>query len=296
MEMTLSMTEFLSMQAPSRDPFSVGPREHLNQMISMVAMSRNGDHRFLPLLMNKVNEVLPRIANPMLQNAPENSNMGNVDIFDGFGNAGMGQPPSTQMHLDFDRKFPVEDYDKKYNLELNGGTPESASNSNHSGSPTSLHHHGSDLSYGGSPGMEYSHNMNGFGCQPMPDMVMHQMGNPTQTSQMNAPQSQHQHQHSHHLSPQHLSPSHDGSVSHHGHGISPQSIRSQGIGATPLSGSHPMSFRPVGQSQEGFRMQAPPQLQPLGDFNTLPRTSADGNNPLMGMAAIGGDLDFGSIR
>lgn len=62
----------------------------------------------------------------MLQNAPENSNLANIDIFDGFGNAGMAQPPS-QMHMsmggaDFDRKFSVEEYEK-----MNGNTPESAS-------------------------------------------------------------------------------------------------------------------------------------------------------------------------
>lgn len=292
------MTEFLSTQAPSRDPFSVGPREHLNQIISMVAMSRNGDHRFLPLLMNKVNEVLPRIANPMLQNAPENSNMANVDIFDGFGNAGMAHPPPSQMHLDFDRKFSIEDYEKKYNMDMSGSTPESVPTSNHSGSPSSLHHQGSDLngSFGSSPGMDYSHNMSGFGCPPMPDLVIHPMGNPAQANQMNGPQTRHQHQHSHQLSPQHLSPSHDSSVPHPANSISPQSMRPQGIGATSLPGPHQMNFRPPAQNQGGFRMQSPPQLQSLDDFNTLPRTEANAANPMTVMNAIGGDLNYSSIR
>jgi hypothetical protein len=56
----------------------------------------------------------------MLQNPPENPNMANVDIFDGFGNTGMAQPPQLQlaMNSNYDRKFPVEEYDKKYAMDL----------------------------------------------------------------------------------------------------------------------------------------------------------------------------------
>ncbi|PHH82920.1 hypothetical protein CDD83_3145 [Cordyceps sp. RAO-2017] len=308
MEMTSSMTEFLSVQAPSRDPFTVGPREHLNQIISMIAVSRNGDHRFLPLLLNKVNEVLPRIANPMLQNAPENSNLANVDIFDGFGNAGMAQPTPSQMHMsmgaDFDRKFSVEEYDKKYNMDMNGSSPDSSSNSNsnHSGSPSSLPQQASsDLngSFVGSPpnlvspGMDYSHNMNGFGCQPMPDMVMHSMGNPPQPNSMNPTQAQqHQHPHQHHQH-QRLAAGHEAGMAHHGNGMPPQNMGSQGIGTASLPPSHPMNFRPPASRQDGYRMQAPPQLQ---DYNPMQRSGPDHGGSMMGMNAMGGDMDFGSIR
>lgn len=296
-EMTSSLTDLLSLQAPSRDPFSVGPREHLNQMISMVAVSRNGDHRFLPLLLNKVNEILPRVASPMLQNAPENSNLANVNIFDGFGNAGMAQPPPSQMHMEFERKFSVEDYKKTYNVDMTGSTPESVHTSNHSGSPSSVPQHGSDMngSFGGSPGADYSHNFNGFGCQPLPDMVMQQMSNAAQSNQMSASQTQ-QHQHTHQLSPPHLSPTHDRPIPHHTNGILPQSVRLQGMGMTSMPAPRQMEFRPPAQTQDGFNLQAPPQLQSLGDFNAMQRAGTDNAGSMMALTPIGGELDLCSIR
>ncbi|KJZ77237.1 hypothetical protein HIM_03558 [Hirsutella minnesotensis 3608] len=292
-EMTSSMTEYLSMQAPSRDPFSMGPRDHLSQMISIIAVSRNGDHRFLPLLMNKLHEVLPRIANPMLQNPPENASMGSVDIFDGFGNAGMAQPPS-QLHLsigtDFDRKFSVEEYEKKYNVEVNGHTPESlVTSSNHSGSPTSLPQQTADIggSFSGSPGIvspgvDYSHAMNSFGCSSMPDMVMHTMGNSAQNNLLSAPQG---HQHV-----QHVSPAQDNGVGHH-NGVSPQSIRSQGINHS-LNTPHQMNYRTSAQHSDAYRMHPPPQLQHMTDFNTLPRGTSGSEGSLLGVNPISGELDF----
>lgn len=166
------MTEYLAMQPPTRDPFSVGPRENLEHILSLVALSRNGDHRFLPLLMNKMAEVLPRITNPMLQNAPENANLAAIDIFDGFGNAGMGQPP--MLMPDFDRKFPdaIEEFDKKFDVTA---TPESASNSTASptGQPSDVKPFASPSIV--SPNMDY---MAGFACTPMPDMMNPMPGQP----------------------------------------------------------------------------------------------------------------------
>jgi len=285
-EMTSAMTEYLSMQAPSRDPFSVGPREHLNQIISMIAMSRNGDHRFLPLLMNKMSEVLPRITNPMLQNAPENSNLANIDIFDGFGNAGMAQPPS-QMHMsmggaDFDRKFSVEEYEK-----MNGNTPESASNSNaSSGSPPMAQQGSSDMngSFVSSPGimspsMEYPHNMNGFACTPMSEMVMSPLGNPSQSASLNAPQGQH-HQHLNHG---HESMSHVNRMT--------QGIRNQSTSSPSMSQSHSINFR---LRQNSFHVQ--PQLQAVGEYHNLQRTDSDTSGTLMTMGSMNGELGFGPMR
>ncbi|PFH61076.1 hypothetical protein XA68_18284 [Ophiocordyceps unilateralis] len=283
LQMTLTMTEYLAMQPASRDPFSVGPREHLSQTMSIIAMSRNGEHRFLPLLLNKVNQVLPRIASPMLQNAPENSSMSSVDIFDGFGNAGMAQPPASQMHMcaDFDRKFPVEDYDKKYAMDMNGSPSESVSTSNHSSSPSSLPQHpASDISssFVGSPGMvspgmDYGHSLGSFGCPTMPDLVMHQMSGAGQATPISG-----QHQR--------LDSGHESSIPHHANGLSPQNMRSA------MSSSHPMSFAPSAPRQDGFRMQAPPQM---GDFNALPRSATDAGGPIMGMNTMSSELDFGAI-
>ena len=60
--------------------------------MTLLSVLRNGDHRFLPLLLSKVHDVLPRLVNPMLQTVPDPpaNAMCDVDIFDGFGNAGIG--------------------------------------------------------------------------------------------------------------------------------------------------------------------------------------------------------------
>ncbi|OAA52950.1 C6 zinc finger domain containing protein [Cordyceps fumosorosea ARSEF 2679] len=173
-EITFSLTEHLAMQPASRDPFAIGPRECLNQILTSVALARSGEHRFLPLLLSKVTDVLPRTVNPMLANAPENVAMASVDIFDGFGNAGMAQPPMQMMDGDY--------VESKYALEMSSSrTPESNSHASHAtpGSGSG----GSDLSssFVASPdmmspgGMDYTHGnnlaLNTFGVNSMQDMV-----------------------------------------------------------------------------------------------------------------------------
>ncbi|KAI1362108.1 hypothetical protein F5Y08DRAFT_285247 [Xylaria arbuscula] len=93
LDIACALTDVLAMQPAPSDPFAMGPREHLNSLLQILSSLRGGDHHFLPLLLDKVHDVLPRLANPMLQRAPENVCLSNIDIFDGFGNAGMAQPP-----------------------------------------------------------------------------------------------------------------------------------------------------------------------------------------------------------
>ncbi|QPG93953.1 hypothetical protein C2857_003780 [Epichloe festucae Fl1] len=271
MEMSSSMTEYLASQPASRDPFAAGPREHLHQILAMVAVARNGDYRFLPLLMNKLGEVLPRMTNPMLQDAPENANLANIDIFDGFGTAGMAHPPS-QMHMsmdsDYERKFSVEEYDEKYAMSMTGNTPESATNSNHSnGSPSVGQQGTSDMGSSFvsspsimSPGMEYSHSMNGF----IPDMVMNPMGNPGPPSSM--PQGQHM--------------GHDG-MSQRMNAIGSHNMRPQGLSVmTSLGGMNQAQ-----QGQDGFHMQGQPHMR---GFQNLQRTSpGGGGSSMVGINSMG---------
>ncbi|KAF4121929.1 C6 zinc finger protein [Geosmithia morbida] len=206
MEVTHLMIEFLSMQPDSPVSYRPGPRSHMNELLNMVAMSRNGDHRFLPALMSKTAELLPSLVNPMLQNAPDNPKMANIDIFDGFGTAGMAQPPpQMQMAMDttdYDRKFPVEEYDAEYTaaMDMNGSTPESqTTSSNHSTSTVPTTHQAahpqpppsaSDInsSFGSpgimSPGMDYPAGMGGF---TMPDIVMSPMAHATHHHHQSTP-------------------------------------------------------------------------------------------------------------
>ncbi|KAF8850643.1 hypothetical protein BDZ45DRAFT_186561 [Acephala macrosclerotiorum] len=91
-DVACSLTDVLSLLPPNPDPFQLGPRDYLHDFMTLLSVLRNGDNRFLPLLLAKINDVLPRLVNPMLQSVPDTpANMcADVDIFDGFGNAGIG--------------------------------------------------------------------------------------------------------------------------------------------------------------------------------------------------------------
>lgn len=106
-DVACSLTDVLVLLPTPSDPFALGPRDYLTQFLTLLSTLRNGDTRFLPLLLSKVHEVLPRLASPMLQTVPELSQScgmnPNIDIFDGFGNAGMGVPSS--LPVQFETKY-----------------------------------------------------------------------------------------------------------------------------------------------------------------------------------------------
>lgn len=249
------MIDFLSMQPPSRDPFSVGPHEYLSQLLSIVAVLRQGDYRFVPLLLSKVSEVLPRLATPMLQNAPQNTNLSNMDMFDGFGTAGIAQPPpqmQMQMPMEADygqqQKFVADEYEKKFALEdyqsidMSGGTPESVGNSHMSNGTPPSNQQVPDMNQQFikspsmmSPGVDYSHNLNGFGCPPMqPDMVMSPIGNPQQGNAMNGMMNQHMQQQIP-QAPQ-VHDNHQAQLS-----MATQGMHNQNMSATAMAPSHGMN-------------------------------------------------------
>jgi hypothetical protein len=93
-DVACSLTDVLSLLPANPQPFTLGPRDYLHQFMTLLSVLRNGDSRFLPLLLSKVHDVLPTLANPMLQTVPDTpQNMcAEVDIFDGFGPMGMGVP------------------------------------------------------------------------------------------------------------------------------------------------------------------------------------------------------------
>ncbi|KAI9155056.1 C6 zinc finger domain containing protein [Paramyrothecium foliicola] len=301
-ETVFSMTELLAIQPAPRDPFAVGPREYLTQILSIVAMARNGDYRFLPLLLSKVTEILPRIANPMLLNAPENANLANMDIFDGFGTAGMAQPPpQLQLPMDggeYERKFPVEDYEKKYSMDMNGSTPESVTNSNSDGTPP-VAQQNSDMGNSFvsspaimSPGMEYPHNMNNFSCTPMGEMVMNPLGNSAQQASMNVNQGQHGQQ---------MNNGHENMVQHHMNNLAGQGMRTPSVSGSGMATPHQMhamgGMRPPSQRQGSFHMPSQPsQMRSVSDFHRLQRARPEAQPSMVGMNSMNGELDFNTLR
>ncbi|KAL1876825.1 hypothetical protein VTK73DRAFT_9202 [Phialemonium thermophilum] len=319
-EISSVLAEILSMQPASRDPFSLGPREYLHQLLNVVSVIRGGDQRFLPLLLSKAHEILPRLANPMLQNAPENGC--NIDIFDGFGNAGMAQPPMFQTE-DYDGNFGMARMDELSNDSgsPSGGVPSAKNdiNSPFVSSPGIM-----------SPGIDVPHGMQGD-FNSMPDIVMNTL--PSGTRQLNTPgpmsgqHTQHQqrgHQHQpqqHEHQPQH----------HHPHSVPPpyQNLTPQ-IGASQsLNGQNSNQSIALGQSfgsgvtntmsgrlgnsmsqtmnnnsmlpqQQPQRANSfaigPHQIRTVGDFHALQRASSD-MNPIsaIGVPNIRSDLDFNTL-
>lgn len=125
--------------------------------------------------MSKVHEVLPKLIDPMLQNVPDSvaNNLCNVDIFDGFGNAGMGQP--TPM---------MDDYEKKY-------VPTDSNSSQGSGpSPNDLQSPFMSSPPGMSPGGgDYVHGLPSTPYNPISGVMMNQMQSPTLSHNAQAPTS-----------------------------------------------------------------------------------------------------------
>jgi len=319
-DLTSGLTEYLSMQPASRNPFSPGPREFLHPLLNVVSVLRTGDHRFLPLLLSKVNHILPRLANPMLQNAPENANVAcNMDIFDGFGNAGIAQPAMYQTE-EYDNKFAIPRLEE---LSNNSGSPNNTSkndvNSPFVSSPAMM-----------SPGGDMPHGLPDFNS--IPEMVMSPMGGSAGPQQFNGvPPQQHQHQpQMQHPPPQQHPQQHQQHQSISGfqnlnlHQPQNTNMPSQGMQmgqgmpnmgnpmngamnnnmnngmqsplAPGMAGNNMMGRQAPPQRANSFNMTATPQIRTIGDFHALQRANSDMNviSPL-GINNMGGEMDFNTL-
>ncbi|KAK0619346.1 hypothetical protein B0T14DRAFT_430413 [Immersiella caudata] len=290
---TFSLSEVLAMQPASR-PFTVGPREHLHQILNVVTALRYGDHRFLPLLLSKVHDAIPRLANPMLQNAPEPTVGCEIDLFDGFGSSGMSQAPV----------FNAEEYNKYTVSRIDDMSQES-------GSPTggpSSHEMNSPFATSSpaimSPGHEIPHPLQ-TDFTSMPEMVMSPMSHAPPNS-LNTPGGINGQQRQHSQAP--ISPF---------PGLNPQmqnlsninlnpspniNLQSQvhhnpGMGnnmGQPIATNGLLS-RPQAQRANSFAIGGP-QLRTVGDFQALQRVNSD-MTPMntMGMNTMGRELDFNTL-
>ncbi|EEU42127.1 uncharacterized protein NECHADRAFT_22260, partial [Fusarium vanettenii 77-13-4] len=171
------LNDVLYRQPNIRHPYTVSPHDHLQQLLQVLGMLRHSHWHYLPLLLTKVVEVLPRLTNPILPNAPENCQMANIDIFDGFGNAGMAQPQMAMYQASMAiYQNQITTPDSLANSNGGNGTPPGSQQDNNMSSsfvtPPSVV----------SPGMEYPHNLTNFNVS---DMVMSPMGDGTPPNSMN---------------------------------------------------------------------------------------------------------------
>ncbi|KAI6776354.1 hypothetical protein HG530_000299 [Fusarium avenaceum] len=198
-EVTLNLINLLINKPQPRQMFEPGPRQWLKQLLDIMDAIRNNCFQFVPLLLNKVNEILPRMIRPVLENAPETTQFRMPDMFDGFGNAGMAQVPvamedyNQSMPVDnYSQAMPMNEYENKYQ-DMGGNSPDSLPNSIHS-------HHSNGTPPGSQPGnemvapfvsspgsvmspsgMEYTQSMPAFS---MPDM-MNPLGGPAPSNSIN---------------------------------------------------------------------------------------------------------------
>lgn len=282
-DVACSLTDALALHPASRDPFSPGPREHLNPLLNILSVLRNGDYRFVPLLFSKVNEVLPKLANPMLQNVPDSvaNNACNIDIFDGFGNAGMAQPPV--MMDEYERKYVPHMEDLPADSGSSHGGSSASNNDMNSpfiGSPPVM-----------SPGGEYAHGLPENSYNPISELMMNPMGGPaSQTPSSNQPQtprSQNQHHpsipamqnirgHMHSSSITSMDHTPNVNMEHQPHnfgqpfnnGIAYMNAMSQNVSTNNMARQEP-------SRANSFAITPNPQLRTIGEFQALQRANSD---------------------
>ncbi|ROW16051.1 hypothetical protein VPNG_02509 [Cytospora leucostoma] len=285
-DVACSLTDALALHPASRDPFSPGPREHLNPLLNILSVLRNGDYRFVPLLFSKVNEVLPKLANPMLQNVPDSvaNNACNIDIFDGFGNAGMAQPPVM-----------MDEYEKKYVPHMEDLPADSGSS--HGGSSASNNDMNSPFIGSPpvmSPGGDYAHGLPENSYNPISGLMMNQMGGSAShngqapsANQPQTPRSQHQHHpsipaiqnirgHMHSSSITSMDHTPNVNMEHQPHnfgqpfnnGIAYMNAMSQNVSTNNMARQEP-------SRANSFAITPNPQLRTIGEFQALQRANSD---------------------
>jgi hypothetical protein len=280
------------MQQGPRDPFTVGPRQYLHQLLNILTVLRAGDYRFLPFLLGKVHDILPKMVNPMLPNAPENAKMCNVDIFDGFGNAGMAQPAV----------FSTEEYDNKFAMpRIEELSNDSGSNSGSAGTNNEMNSPFVSSPAIMSPNLDMQHglqnNYNNMSdiINPMARAAGSSIGNkgsiPGQQAQQQHPlfrmQSMTQPP-SLNLTTQNLNMN---------QGMQPNSAISNGLGSPmAMNGGNMMSRQqPQPQRTNSFAM-TPQGIRTIGDFHAVQRANSDmGGIGPMGTNAMNIEMDFNTM-
>lgn len=286
------LTDYLPMQAASRTPYGPGgPREQLAPLLNLIAMIRSGEHRFMPLLLGKVHDIVARLNEPKLLNTPDTINnlCANIDIFDGFGNAGMAQPPC----------LPTDDFKQEYVAPRMDGLPENNSpsgssipsssdvNASHSGSPPMV-----------SPGLEFAHSMPAD-FAPMTEMVMSPMGPGPGSSIGGPPPQSQQHAPMQGLSGMTQQLSMNQTIPSMGQQQVMSGMMHQGFnnGLTPMSQPLPsngMVSRPPPSRSSSFAIQQQQPQITVGDFQALQRANTDlgGMNPMNMGVQIGQEFNF----
>lgn len=293
-----TLTETLAMQ-PTSLRYDEGPRERLHKILNVLTLIRYGHHSYLPLLLSKVQDAVPKLADPILRKAPEPVLPAcDMDIFDGFGNAGMAQG-SCYTASDYDNKYSAPRMDE---MSTEAGSPMTGHSNRDVSSPFSssaivspgveMPPHGLSTNFNtmqdmmnpmGRPPLSVFGNAGAIN-NPQPQQPpisaypkMNTQGQGMNVSNINPPPNTN-------LPPQgHRNHSHGGSLSHGG-GL--------GNGLGRPGGNNGLMSRPQPQRTNSFAMGAP-----LGGFHhPLQRVNSDmASMGPMGISPLGRDMDFNTL-
>ncbi|KAL2263278.1 hypothetical protein VTK26DRAFT_7468 [Humicola hyalothermophila] len=297
LNVTCALTDVLAMLPAPRTAFTPRPHDELRKILNIVTVIRNGEHRFLPLLLKTVHAALPKLATPMLQNPPVPETMpSGVDLFDGFGTAGMAQPPVYQA-ADFDNKFAAPRLDELSSDSNSPNGPHDVS-SPFATSPAIM-----------SPGIEIPQGLS-TDFTSMPEMVMSPISHAPPPSSLGTPggmNAQSQHSQRSPMSPFPSSNPHMQGLN--GANINPppniglnsQMHLNQGIGGgmstnslAQAVGNNNLLGRLPPQRSNSFAMGVP-QIRTVGDFQALQRANTDAMGNSLGMNTMPQELDFNTL-
>ena len=81
--MACTLTDVMSCVPFEQHTFEYGPRDYLNQFLSLISTLRGGQQRYLPLLLSKINDTLPTMPMPGYNMVSVPSGRGRIDeIYD----------------------------------------------------------------------------------------------------------------------------------------------------------------------------------------------------------------------
>lgn len=98
--------------------FEYGPRDYLNQFLSLISTLRGGQQRYLPLLLSKINDTLPNMPMPGYNMVTAPGGRGRIDeIYDSSNpNSGdstpFGSPPPQAVGPQLYQSAFAEDFQK----------------------------------------------------------------------------------------------------------------------------------------------------------------------------------------
>ena len=78
-DISCTLVDVISYVPIEQDTFKYGPRDYLQQMMTLISSLRGGQQRYMPLLLSKINDTMPNAPNYSLPSLPSSAS----DIYDG---------------------------------------------------------------------------------------------------------------------------------------------------------------------------------------------------------------------